>query len=124
MNSKWMLIIALSFIVLLGGGSVNADVLITKTKIIKHAKSGGERGFDEIELQAPNRCAVFSKAKIKYIKRHYGKVKITKRPNPSCHIKNKKCKLKVFWEHSPAGRVDYKVKVTWDINPCQHDRKK
>jgi len=108
---------------MLGMTTTNADGLVTDTRTFQHNKSSGGSGVDPIRLKAPNtsknNCATFANAQIEYIKRHYGKVEITQRPKAQCNPKKSQCELKVSWKHSPAGRLDYKVKVTWKTKPCK-----
>lgn len=122
MNIKLVVTTILSLSLLLGAVSTGAEVLVSDTKIFKHSRSSGGNGVDSIRLKAPktakNSCAVFAKAQIKYTKRHYGKVEIITSPKSQCNPKEEQCKLGVSWKHSPAGRLDYKVNVTWVLKPC------
>ena len=123
MNMKWVVTTILSLSVLLATtASAGAEVLVSNTKIYKHSKSSGGDGVDSIKLKSPktpkNSCAVFVKAKIKYTKLHYGKVEIVQLPKTQCNPKKEQCKLDVSWEHSPAGRLSYKINVTWALKPC------
>lgn len=122
MNTKLIANTILSLSVVLGMASVTAEGLISVTKTFKHNNSGGGSGVDSIRLTAPktskNSCAVFVNAQIHYTKRHYGKVEITEQPKAQCNPKTEQCKLSISWKHSPAGRLDYKVKVSWATKPC------
>jgi len=122
MNMKWIVSILLSLAVLLGMVEASAEGLVSNTKTFRHNQSSGGSGVDSIRLKAPrtpkSSCAVFVKAQVKYTKRHYGKVEITERPKAQCNPKKEQCKLGISWEHSPAGRLDYKVNVTWALKPC------
>jgi len=122
MNMKWIVSILLSFAVLLGMVDASAEGLVSDTKTFRHNQSSGGSGVDSIRLKAPrapkSSCAVFVKAQVKYTKRHYGKVEITERPKAQCNPKKEQCKLGISWKHSPAGRLDYKVNVTWALKPC------
>ena len=122
MNIKWVFTLLLSFFVLIAAVSTKAEVLISDTQVYKHSKSSGGNGVDSIQLSAPRttakNCAVFKKAMIKYTKRRYGKVEIIKNPKAQCNPQKEQCKLGVSWKHSPAGRLGYKVKVTWVLKPC------
>lgn len=123
MNIKIIVSTILSFSIFLGVTAVaGSEVLVSDTKVFQHKVSSGGKGLDSINLRAPrvpkNSCAVFKNAVVKYTKRQYGKVEITKRPKAQCNPKKEQCKLGVSWEHTPSGRLDYKVKVSWQLTPC------
>ncbi len=115
-------LIILGFAVVFTSTATSAKNLTSDTKVYKHNKSSGGTGIDSIQLKPPrtigNNCVVFKNAVIKYTKRHYGVVKITKTPKAECNPQKEQCKLGVSWQHSPAGRLGYKVKVIWDLKPC------
>jgi len=123
MNIRRVVTIILSLSVLFGAVThAGSKILESDTKIIQHNQSNGGNGVDPIKLKAPktpnNSCAVFKKAKVQYIKRRFGKVTIVKKPKLQCNPKKEQCNLGVSWNHSPTGRLDYKVKVTWSLKPC------
>ena len=123
MNMKSVATTILSLSVLLGMLPTGAESLVTNTKTFKHSQKSGGSGVDSIRLKAPrtskNHCSVFVNAQIQYTKRHYGEVEITQRPKAQCNPNKEQCKLSVSWKHSPAGRLDYKVNVTWATTPCK-----
>lgn len=123
MKINWIVTTALTLSVLYSATTVaTSDVLLSDTKTFLHNKSSGGSGLDSVTLKAPkisgNSCAVFKKATIKYTKRHYGKVEIVQNPKPQCNPKKEQCKISVSWKHSPAGRLNYQIKVAWALKPC------
>lgn len=93
----------------------NATV-VSYTEEVVHSEVSGGKGLDALVLKSPRvtsgQCAVFDSAQIDYKKRRYGQAVITDLPATAC---SKDCKLKVQWEHAPAGRLNYQVKVTWKL---------
>ncbi len=132
MFKKWVVSLTLSLAFLSGvatGADVNknedtdANVLISYTDNIIHNHKGGGRGVDTIELIAPktakNNCAVYKRSKIKYNIRRFASAKIDSEPTLFCNPeKEKPCVIDVSWKHSPAGRLDYKIKVSWVLEAC------
>lgn len=124
MFNKWVVTITLS-LALLSGVAVGADKdeLVSYTNTIEHNHSGGGKNIDSIELIAPktpkNSCAVFNSAEIKYKKLRQGQAKIISQPVLKCDPRREKsCTVTVSWQHSPAGRLNYTVKVGWTLKPC------
>ncbi|MCK5902267.1 MAG: hypothetical protein KAG28_03890 [Cocleimonas sp.] len=120
-------LITISLGALLFSGAVVADTaesepLISYTKELKHKRQGGGKSTDKIALipldVSKGHCALFEKAEVKYTKRRYGKAKIVSRPERHCNPKTETCKVKISWQHSPTGRLNYKVKVTWSVGHC------
>ncbi|MCK5897019.1 MAG: hypothetical protein KAG20_09445 [Cocleimonas sp.] len=124
MLNKWGMSIALSVSLLSGVAiSADSDELTSYTKNITHNHGGGGRGVDTIPLVAPktaaNRCAIFNSATLKYRLRRYGDANITAEPRLLCNPKGKEsCTVDVSWKHSPAGGLNYKVKLNWKVQAC------
>ena len=132
MFKKWVVSITLSLALLSGvatGADVNtsedadANVLVSYTDNIIHNNKGGGRGVDTIELIAPktakNSCAVYKHSEIKYKIRRFASAKIDSEPSLACDPKREKpCSIDISWKHSPAGRLDYKIKISWTLEAC------
>lgn len=122
---KWSLTIALNLLLSVGLMAEDSkEILVTShTQEIKHNDKSGGKGIDPIVLVAPqttaNICAAFSKASIQYTKRRYGVAKLVALPKRQCSPVKEDCKFDVNWKHSPAGGVDYKIQVTWDLVSCK-----
>jgi hypothetical protein len=124
MFNKWVIITTLS-LSLLSSATIgaNKDALTSYTTTIKHSNGGGGRGVDNIHLVPPrtnsNYCAVFKKAEIKYSIRRYGYASIVSQPNLNCSPQEKtNCTIDISWKHSPAGGLNYNVKVLWSLQAC------
>lgn len=124
MFNKWVVTLTLTLALLSGvATSAETDVLVSHTKNIKHSHGGGGRGLDKLELIAPetesNSCPIFNSAEIKYSMRRYGGAKIISQPLLQCDPRNKeRCTVSISWKHSPAGRLNYKIRVGWTLKPC------
>lgn len=114
-------ILALSLLlILIAGQSANASSQSSHTDVKQHGASSGGKGKDVITLKKPkavaaNACAVFADASVEYRKRRFGEAKIEKKPAKGCNPAKQACKLTVDWRHAPAGRLNYRVKVQWDV---------
>lgn len=114
-------ILALSLLlVVTAGQSVNAASQSSHTEVKQHGASSGGKGKDVITLKKPTgvdatACAVFADASVEYRKRRFGEAKIEKKPAKGCNPAKQACKLTVDWRHAPAGRLNYRVKVQWDV---------
>ena len=107
-------------LILIAGQSVNAAGQSSHTDVKQHGASSGGKGKDVITLKKPkvaatNACAVFADASVEYRKRRFGEAKIEKKPAKGCNPAKQTCKLTVDWRHAPAGRLNYRVKVQWDV---------
>ncbi len=124
MFNKWVVSITLS-LALLSGGAIGAEnnTLVSYTDTIIHKNSSGGKGTDVIELTAPetakNHCAFFDSVAIDYKIRRYADAWIKSQPTESCDPREEDgCKSIVSWEQSPAGRLNYKLKVGWVLKSC------
>ena len=116
---KRILVLSL-LLVVVAGQSANAASQSSHTAVKQHGASSGGKGKDVITLKKPkevaaNVCAVFSDASLEYRKRRFGEAKIEKKPAKGCNPAKQACKLTVDWRHAPAGRLNYRVKVQWDV---------
>ncbi len=107
-------------LVVVAGQSVYAASEFSHTGVKQHQASSGGKGKDVITLQKPKdvaatACAVFADASVEYRKRRFGEAKIEKKPAKGCNPSKQACKLTVDWRHAPAGRLNYRVKVQWDV---------
>ncbi len=126
MFKKWVVSITLSLALLSGvatGADANRNILVSYSNNIIHNHGGGGRGLDTIELIAPktarNSCAVFNYSEIKYNIRRFADAEIVSQPLLLCDPRREKpCAIGVSWKHSPAGRLDYTVKIGWTLQAC------
>lgn len=111
----------LSLLLLLATGqSVYAAGQSSHTDLIKHGASSGGQGKDIVTLKVPkkvgsNACAVFVDVSVEYRKRRFGKASITSKPAKGCNPGKTACKIAVSWKHAPAGLLNYRLKVNWDV---------
>ena len=107
-------------LIALTGQSVYAAGQSSNTDYIKHAASSGGKGNDVVTLKKPDKvkageCVAFVDASVEYSKRRFGKASIAKAPAKGCDPAKKACKLTVSWSHAPAGLLNYRLKVNWDV---------
>ncbi len=93
--------------------SLAADTLSSSSDTIEHADLSGGKGIDSVMVKVPNgQCVAFDSAEINYSKRRYGQAVLDKSP-ANCSATKTQCKVSVNWEHAPAGKLNYQVKVKW-----------
>lgn len=117
--TKRILPLSLLLAVILGQSAYAASQS-SHTDIKQHGASSGGKGKDVITLKKPKEvpaaaCAVFADASVEYRKRRFGEAKIEKKPAKGCNPAKQACKLTVDWRHAPAGRLNYRVKVKWNV---------
>ncbi|WP_020397061.1 hypothetical protein [Thiolinea disciformis] len=89
-----------------------AAPLTSSSEAIEHADVSGGKGIDNVVVRVPSgQCVSFDSAEISYSKRRYGQAVVQK--PVGCNAVNTQCKVPVSWEHAPAGKLNYQVKVNW-----------
>lgn len=103
------------------GQCAHAANEFSNTRLITHGASSGGKGKDTIALKTPksvgSKCAKFLNAEVVYKKRRFGEVKMLTKPVRGCNPGNNTCKVTLAWKHAPAGRLNYQLKVNWDVSP-------
>lgn len=117
---KWAAtIIAVGLLASSPNAKLTDATMVSLSNEYQHAESSGGQGKDTINLTPPSTsgaaCAMFEAADIVYKKRRYGKAEIVSKPNTGCNPSSERCTIDVNWEHEPAGRLNYQVKVDWKI---------
>ena len=119
MYSKWAKGIIVSVMFAVSCTAVAATTVVSHSDEYQHDASAGGKGQDSIRLPAPpvaaGQCALFQDAELVFSKRRYGTASIVVKPAAGCNPAVSQCKLEVKWEHAPAGRLNYKVKIDWAI---------
>ena len=117
--TKWTLPLSL-LLLLATGQSVHAAGHSSHTALIKHSASSGGQGKDVVTLKTPKKigaqaCAAFVDVSVEYRKRRFGKATIDSKPAKGCSPGKTACKIAVSWKHAPAGLLNYRLKVNWDV---------
>ncbi len=116
---KRILLLSLLLLIVVGHSAYAASKS-TYTDLRQHGASSGGKGRDVITLSkltdvAAPACAVFADASVEYRKQRFGEAKIDKKPAKGCNPAQQLCTLTVNWRHAPAGRLNYQLRVKWDI---------
>ncbi len=117
MLKKWAVPIIAVGLLVSSHATLAADAtVVSLSNEYQHADSSGGQGRDTVKLTPPRtsgaECAVFDGADIVYKKRRYGRAEIVSKPKSGCSAR---CTVDVDWEHEPAGRLNYQIKVDWKI---------